>query len=143
MQVSKKFRQSILDEQARRGLVSVMNNTKWKALATALKTELPFPPAYQRKDILIDAPEPEEFEEDVWWHGDWTEGILPFVSIEWVRIRPLYLKHRAKLLNPEIIDEEEDLLKVLTKLRIPFKRGSDSIWIYGYTSNTSQLDQTQ
>ncbi|TCV65934.1 MULTISPECIES: DUF6678 family protein [Neorhizobium] len=39
---------------AERGLSSHMNDTKWRALCTAVAEEFPFPPPYQVKCVLSD-----------------------------------------------------------------------------------------
>lgn len=85
----------------KRGLVSLMNDTKWRELVNAVKTRLPFPPAFQVQDVLSDQPQPELFEKDVHYVGDWIEGLSPFYSIEWIRVRPTLLKHQAILLPAE------------------------------------------
>ena len=125
--------QKIMGSAIDRGYVSVMNDTKWHELCHAITSELPFAPAYQRKDITATEPDPQSFEKDVHYFGDWTEGIRPFYSIEWIRIRPRYLKHRGQLIEPEIIDEEPQLLSLLQRLKTPFQKHGDSIFIFGFT----------
>ena len=126
-------KEQVHDEIARRGLVSVMNDTKWRELQNAIATELPFRPAYQRKDVLNEQPQPEHFDTDVNYWGDWSdEALLPFVSIEWLRIRPQYLKSRGRLISPQNHNEEPQLLEVLARYQIPFRQENDSIWIFGY-----------
>ena len=90
-----KHKFEVKTELARRGLGSYMNDTKWRALLTEIG-KLPFPPPYQRKDVLHFEPEPCTFDSDVLCQGDYLEGIFPLFSVEWIRIRPRYLKHVAR-----------------------------------------------
>lgn len=125
-------RQRIRREVMERGLTSFMNDTKWRALQRVMLEELPFPPPYQRKDVLQAAPDPAVFDADVWYFGDWREGILPFWSIEWLRIRPRYLERRAQLLPSAIQDCREDLRAALAREHISFVERDDSFWVHGY-----------
>ena len=59
-----------------RGLVSLMNDTKWRELVSAVR-KLPFAPAFQSKSVLEAEPFPSSFESDVWYSGDWSEGLCP------------------------------------------------------------------
>lgn len=93
-----------------RQLYSVMNNTKWKELQSEVLEVLPFPPPYQIKDVLSKEAFPKEFEEDVWYWGDWKEGLYPFYAIEWIRIRPRYLKEVGQLLPQTRVDITEEFL---------------------------------
>lgn len=122
-----------------RGLSSLMNQTKWNKLISAVLKELPFPPIYQMKDILTDKPYPVTFDEDEFGDGDWFEAIYPCFSIEWLRIRPRSLVSCGRLISPEIIDEEKQLINILNKLRIPYRKDEETIWIYGYASDTSNI----
>jgi hypothetical protein len=126
-----KHKLEIKNELARRGLGSVMNDTKWRELLAEM-SKLSFPPPYQRKDVLHAEPEPCSFDSDVSCLGDYVEGIYPLFSIEWIRIRPRYLKHVAQLLPKAIIDCEAELEAALQSLGQPYVKTDDSIWIYGY-----------
>ena len=126
-----KHKAEVRAELTRRGLGSFMNDTKWQELVAEIK-KLPFPPPYQRKDVLFAKPEPSRFDADVWYHGDWTEGILPFFSIEWIRIRPRYLKHVARLLPRAVVSCEAELEQALQSIGQSYEKADDSIWIYGY-----------
>ena len=126
-----KHKHKVRAELSKRGLVSLMNDTKWRELFAAIDT-LPFPPPYQRKDVLHAEPEPTTFDADVWYHGDWVEGIHPLYSIEWIRIRPRYLKHVGRLLPEIVVDCEAELERALHALGQAYEKANDSIWIYGY-----------
>lgn len=128
---SDKHRLDVREALTNRGLGSYMNDTKWRKLIAEI-ARLPFPPPYQRKDVLQLVPEPETFDSDVSYLGDWTEGIHPLFSIEWIRIRPRYVRHDAQLLPKVVIDCQTDLEFALQSLRQPYEKSNGSIWIYGY-----------
>ncbi|MFB6366342.1 DUF6678 family protein [Paenibacillus elgii] len=117
-------------------LASIMNNTKWGQFQKSVIDTLPFTPAYQVKYVLEDAPYPENFEEDVWYWADWEQGIHPFYSVEWLRVRPRYVKNRGRLIEPEIIDITGEFIEMLQKLKIPFVKENSTICIYGYVKST-------
>lgn len=122
-----------------RNLCSYMNNTKWNELRMAMLNEMPFPPAYIIKYLFEDeCPQEKNFQSDVWYFGDWNEG-LTFedyfnggFAIEWIKIRPRYLKHRGVLIDPEIIDATEKFEEILIQYNIPFEEENGVYCIYGY-----------
>ncbi|WP_256080405.1 DUF6678 family protein [Massilia sp. YIM B04103] len=126
-----KHKLQVKAELSKRGLGSVMNDTKWRELLAGID-DLPFPPPYQRKDVLSSEASPESFDEDVWYQGDWNEGIFPLFSIEWIRIRPRYLRHEGRLLPKSVIDCGVQLEQLLQSLKQPYEKFDDSFWIYGY-----------
>ncbi|WP_425350833.1 DUF6678 family protein [Neorhizobium huautlense] len=65
-----------------------MNDTKWRALCTAVAEELPFPPPYQVKCVLSDMPHPEALETSPSYFGDWatTPEASMGIFIEWLKI---------------------------------------------------------
>ena len=127
-------------EVSKRGLVSVMNDTKWAELQGAVRRELPFGPPYQLKDVLNSLPEPEHFESDGAGLGDWSDECLsPFYAIEWLRIRPRRLRPRGQLIAPEVESVEPAFMEILRRYAIPHRCDVETIWIYGYASRTSDL----
>jgi len=122
-----------------RNLCSVMNNTRWKVLREAVLNDLPFPPPYQIKGILTENPFPETFKKDVRYFGDWREGFFPFYSIEWIRIRPRYIKYQGRLLPPRTIDIEEKFVSLLKRIKVPYLNEKETVVIYGYTDKTALL----
>jgi hypothetical protein len=119
-----------------RGLVSVMNDTKWRELVSAVK-KLPFAPAFQSKDVLGATPVPPSFEEDVWHEGDWAEGLYPYYSVEWIRVRPRIVRHRGNYASPEVEDVESAFVSILCEVGVPHrKRG---IEIFGYAESAADL----
>ncbi|MEH7549846.1 DUF6678 family protein [Neobacillus vireti] len=133
MDETKQKVQTVLNKKQ---LSSIMNNTKWEQLLKSVKDTLPFRPSYQVKYVLEDTPYPEKFEDDEWYVGDWDYGLRPFYTVEWIRVRPRLVKHRGRLIQPEIIDITEEFVSILQKLRIPFVREDNTICIYGYVNST-------
>lgn len=134
------FKEQVDAELSKRGLVSVMNDTKWAELQGAVRRELPFSPPFQLKVVLRSEPEPEHFESDVDYLGDWSDECLsPFYAIEWLRIRPRYLHRRGRLIAPEEKSVEPAFTEILRRYSIPYRRDGDTIRIYGYASSTSDV----
>lgn len=121
-----------------RGLVSLMSDTKWRELVAGVK-RLPFAPAFQVKDVLGGAPVPPSFEEDVWYAGDWEEGLSPYYAVEWIRVRPRMVKHRGKYASPEVEDIEGAFLGVLHEIGVPHRKRGGCIEIFGYAESTAGL----
>lgn len=125
---------------AARGLVSVMNDTKWSELIAAVN-KLPFAPAFQIKDVLGATSQPASIDEDVWHGGDWGEGLGPYYAIEWIRVRPRLVKHRGKHVPPEVDDIESAFVAALRDIGVPHRKRGDCIEIFGYTGSTAGLDR--
>lgn len=137
-----KTKQSVNIEIAKRDLVSIMNDTKWIELQGAIQRELPFSPPYQLKAVLNTQPYPEHFETDVYYLGDWgDECVLPFYGIEWLRVRPRFLRHRGRHIAPEVQSVEPEFLAILRRYHIPYRHDGDTIWIYGYATETGDLEK--
>lgn len=103
-----------------------MRPEDWARLGAAMEGEMPFPPPYQRIDVSGLA-EPAVFDADVAYHGDWTEGLAPLDTVAQVRIRPRWLKHRGRLVAPEIVDCEAELIAALDRLDIAWSHDGDVI----------------
>ncbi len=126
-----KFKKKIMLIISEKNMYSIMNNTKWRELQNAIKG-LPFPPPYQMR-CITDEIEPICFNEDVSYWGDWTdEAMFPFFNIEWIKVRPRYLKYRGNLINDELIDETEEFVAILKKYSIPYDEENGAYIIYGY-----------
>lgn len=117
-------------------LCSIMNNTKWEKLQSGVLKQLPFTPPYQVKYILQEKPEPVTFDNDVWYLGDWIEGLFPFYSIEWIKVRPRYVKNKGRLVDGEVIDITDQFRELLHNLHIPYKEENNVFFIYGYATST-------
>ncbi|QAA32287.1 DUF6678 family protein [Clostridium manihotivorum] len=113
-------------------MYSLMNNTKWRELQSAVKT-LQFPPPYQIKYVHMDTLYPETFDNIPWYYGDWSnEAITPFYSIEWIRVQPVCRYHQGQLIDDGIIDETNEFLSILNKYSIPYEELNGTYFIYGY-----------
>jgi hypothetical protein len=132
----KKKIQAVIGEKQ---LCSIMNNTKWEELQSGVLNTLPFPPPYQAKYVLEESLEPKYFDSDVWYLGDWVEGLSPFYAVEWIRVRPRYLRHKGILLKGEVVDITDNFRILLQNLKIPHKEENNSFYIYGYISDTDLL----
>lgn len=134
----KRRAQSIVES---RNLCSYMNDTKWSELRHGMLKEMPFPPPYILKTIFEEECQQEEyFRKDVTWIGDWNESFLydeysgarEWFVIEWIKVRPRYLKNRGKLVEPECVDATGKFEEILAKYRIPYEENNGVYCIYGY-----------
>ncbi|MDR7003005.1 DUF6678 family protein [Neobacillus niacini] len=127
-----KVQQAINERQ----LSSIMNNTKWRGLQSAVKEEFPITPSFQVKFLLDDFSIPEDFGEENWYSGDWEEGLEPFFAVEWIRVNLKYTSSKGLLLEPEVTDYTDEFIKLLKRLKIPFLKEDNTIRIYGYVRST-------
>lgn len=127
----KKLKEKVMLIVTQNHMCSIMNNTKWRELQNAID-DLPFPPPYELK-YITDKVEPIPFNKDVTYWGDWTdEPLTPFFRIEWVKVRPRYLKYKGRLIKHELIDETEEFVSILQKYSIPYDEEDGTYIIYGY-----------
>ena len=149
--MKKTRKEKILRIVAEKGLYSIMNNTKWNELKNGV-LELQLYPPYVMKCVDEEETHCHQFDKDpkyeekeVWHAGTWGDGYkgcldwdcfaTPFYAIEWIKVRPRYIKHQ-RCLMPEVIaqDMTEDFLTILTKHNIPFEEEDGAFIIYGYRS---------
>lgn len=137
--MSKTLKEKALKIAEERNLCSYMNDTKWNELRSAVLNDLPFPPPYIMKTLFeANCPEEKNFQHDVWYQGDWYEGLTyknyfnGGFAVEWIKVRPRYLKHRGQLIEPEIIDETEEFEEILRRYDIPYDIENGMYCIYGY-----------
>jgi hypothetical protein len=94
------------------GLVSLMNDTKWRELCFAFSSFHP-KPAWRTRDLL------NRHISD--WDSDWFHHVGPhYCSIEWLEIDP-----RAC--------ERESIRAVLSKVGAPFQEFGQFFRVKGYT----------
>lgn len=117
----------------KRQLCSLMNNTKWSELVSAVIREMPFPPAFAVK-YLTSGDEPDA--PGCAYYGDWTGENFPpaeaYVNIEWIKVQPRYQKHRGMLVSPETIDASVEFEAILKRYHIPYEEENGVYCIYGY-----------
>tara|TARA_R110002051_G_scaffold103972_2_gene176430 strand:- start:59 stop:538 length:480 start_codon:yes stop_codon:yes gene_type:complete len=135
-----KHRARVRAEVERRGLGSVMNQTRWTELRAAIR-DLPFAPPYQRQDVL-ERPEPLWPSDQQVDPGCWCDECLePLYAIEWLRIIPRLWRQEGALLPLKPAgDCTEALRAALSRLNIPFREDDRGIWIHGYASGDPTLD---
>lgn len=119
-----------------KGLSSVMNDTKWLKLQSAI-VKLPFAPPYIEKLILEDKTFKEvQIGDAPQWLGDWSpcyqEGMFLFFAIEYIKVRPCYAEHNGQLVAPKIVDESAAFEQLLQELHIPYEEDNGTFIIYGY-----------
>ncbi|VTX82923.1 DUF6678 family protein [Fusobacterium periodonticum] len=116
-----------------RGLYSLMNNTKWKELITAIKEKTPDIPIKYK--ILFEEEAPTYY-----WTmaGDEHFEYLNMKSIEWFRIscEIKEIKHRGRLIEDKVIiyDKRAEIYEILEKFNIPYEYDEieNAFVVYGY-----------
>ena len=124
----------------RKGLSSVMNDTKWLKLQTAILSMPGFEPAYTVQLLTDEIEHSPGFEKVPAYSGCWEflfendeYSLPPFFNIEWIAIQPLHEIYKGKLVKPEIIDKSDLLLDIFHKYHIPFEQEDEHTFvIYGY-----------
>lgn len=114
-----------------RNLCSYMNDTKWNELRNAMMNEMPFPPPFILK--FLDVNYSGDWSCD-WYYGFAIEGhyFNGAFAVEWIKIRPRYLKYRGQLIEPEVIDAEDKFIEILKRYSIPYEVSDGVYCIYGY-----------
>ncbi len=97
------------------GLVSVMNDTRWRRLRDAV---IDLPVRLRRKDVR--GPEPAAR-----FDADLHHQLGGAAAIEWIELTTPHL---------------EDLAKALGAVRVPFVRADDRLRVCGYTCPGADID---
>lgn len=126
-----------------RNLIPLMNDAKWLQLQHSI-TQLNFPPAYFAV-LLIDQSLTHEsiknneatFEKSTpWYFGDWSpfyqQGMPYFINIEYMKVKPLLLRHQGQLVAGLILDECNAFRALLLDLNIAFEEDQQCFKIMGY-----------
>lgn len=132
-------RQRVREAVQRRGLASVMNQTRWEKLVAAIQ-RLPFAPAYYVQDVL--GPR-----EALLWEfkststGCWcAECLGPFHAIEWMWIIPRLWRQDGALLAPTlVVDCSIALRSELNRAHVPYFEDARGFWIQGYSGGDPTL----
>ena len=129
-----KLKRKVFNILEKRNLCSYMNDTKWEELRYSMYNDMPFPPPYDIKYIDLDHSTGDDVNKCIYHYGDWYETFLLIdnILIEWVKIKPVILKHRGLLIPPEVIDETQELIDILEKYNIPYTEKNNIFTIYGY-----------
>jgi len=119
-----------------KGLSSVMNDTKWLKLQSAI-VSLPFAPPYVEKLVLENKTfEEVQISDAPQWLGDWSpfyeEGMPLFFTIEYIKVRPQYAEFVGKLVKSKVIDATKEFEQLLKDLHIPYEGDNGTFIIYGY-----------
>lgn len=114
-----------------RQLTLVMDNAKWLKLITAIES-LSFPPPFIRKDLFSQSPKLSDFTSDVYHVGNWLNGINPLVTVEWIKVRPRFLRNMGQPVTTKIIDCTKAFEELLINHRIPFIHYKNAYVIYSY-----------
>lgn len=137
-------KEEILSQIANKGLIKKVDEEQWDELVNAVITEMPFQPAFIIKYVTHpfmwykDNPsvQGEDFIADVNYCGNWNGENFPskdyYYTIEWIKVRPRYLKHRGRLIKPELIDASKEFEEILNKFNIPYEIKNGAYCIYGY-----------
>ena len=139
-------KEEIISQIAGKGLIRVVDETSWSNLVNAVITEMPFQPAFIIKYVTHpftikccgdnSAIQGENFVADVSYWGNWNGENFPskeyYYRIEWIKVRPRYLKPRGKLIKPEVIDVSKEFEDILNRYSIPYELRDGTYCIYGY-----------
>ncbi|QEI06153.1 hypothetical protein FXN63_10120 [Pigmentiphaga aceris] len=114
-----------------------MNNTKWRELCVGMRA-LPFPPAYQSKDVFNDLPCPVNFPHAPDYWGDWacTPEASLGLHIEWLKIAPRFRRNRGRLIAPEILDCAGEVIALLKQVGLPVIEQDGFFVLYGHSSGS-------
>jgi hypothetical protein len=103
---------------AREGFSSVMNDTKWEEVVSAIMSLPGGTPRYRQKHVR--SSEPAD------WDGEWYYHLRPFSVVEWVDIDPI---DRSKY---PASDRGEAIEEALRAIHVPFSGEDGAIRIWGY-----------
>ncbi len=113
----------------REQLVSVMNDTKWGRLFSALAPIQGWLD-FRRKDVR-GCDDASRWGGDVWC-GDFYYSFGGENNIEWIDIRARLEIRRGALVKPTIEDKTPPLIEAVRSAGVPFSRLEDCIRIWGY-----------
>lgn len=131
-----KYKRKVMQLVESRNMVSCMNTTKWNEFRDAVLEEMPFSPPFIIKDIFEEDKDKlyfSHFQKDVNYLGDWDYVYFyPFVGIEWIKVRPRYIKFRGNLIEGDIMDATNKFIEILNKYTIPYVEEDGLFTIWGY-----------
>lgn len=129
----KTLREKILSTVEEKGLVSYMNNTKWRELINAIKQQIPDIPIQYKTIFQNDSP-------DVYWTlaGDEFFGHMNMAQIEWIKIKHIITDTIwiGQLVAPKFqtYDKKEELIQIFQTYHLPYEYHTEEqcFIIYGY-----------
>lgn len=125
-------------EIGRRGLVSCMNNTKWREFVYAMENEMPFPPPYEYKTLFENGEYTDAADIDESRIGDYGDDIglnwHDFKSIEWVKVKPRHYDNEGGRLyeKRKYHYAEKEFEELMKEYSIPYEEENGVYTIYGY-----------
>jgi hypothetical protein len=116
-----------------RRLVSFMNKSRWSSLVSAMLGQRCYRPQVQYKQV---GREPDmgftHFDWEAHRKGAWCEWI------EWMRMDCAERAGRGKLADTKAIEHKDEIVGLLTALRIPFEDEGRYVVIYGYKDGSNR-----
>lgn len=91
-----------------------------------------FPPPFIRKDLFSQNPKLSDFANDVYYVGNWIDGINPFMTVERIKVRPRFLRSTGQPITTKLIDCTKAFEELLINHRIPFIHYNKAYVIYSY-----------
>ncbi|MFT5777649.1 MAG: hypothetical protein ACI837_000597 [Crocinitomicaceae bacterium] len=109
-------------------LSSIMNNTKWKEMISAITSNSDYAPSVNIKTFFY--PESKGYN-PVWWEEVERDG---FEYIERVNINPISEEYLGRLVESQKTDHSEFIINALDGKNIPYKIYDGIISVSGYIS---------
>ena len=107
-----------------RGLVGAANDMKWGRLLDAMRQRAGWRPSYRYK--CVDGP-PSGWDVEWWYHLP-----FPMMSVEWFDIGCHQIVHRGMLIDPQVVDHTDWILKILQDAKFCYDVYGDIVRIFGY-----------
>lgn len=109
---------------SKRGLVGAANDVKWGRLLDAMRQRAGWRPSYRYK--CVDGP-PSGWDVEWWYHLP-----FPMMSVEWFDIGCHQIVHRGKLIDPQVVDHTNWIVKILQDAKFCYDVHGDIVRIFGY-----------
>ena len=116
---------------AKRQLVSVMNQTKWRELCQEFSQNNTIDPSVRYKLIYSD----QLFGFSPVW---WNELLYDAPAIEWLDFNPIELESRGILVSPKETNISDEILTILKRHNIPYSMEQSYIRVWGYLNQSER-----